>query len=372
MRRLRIGIIGLGGIAQMMHLPHFAEHDERFELVALADTHRPTLEAVGARYHVPNLYTDYREMLSSADVEAVGIFHGGSHRDSVIAALHAGKHVFVEKPLAWNAQEVEEIAEAAQQSGTVMQIGYHKRYDPGFLEARKLVADMSDIAYARITVLHPEDTLGWAAHRVRRGDGVIVEGHRGAPSFADAVRNSRQALAEGALAPAVDAVLGARRADPRLRLAYGMATVSLIHQVYMLWGFLGEPQHIVHTDIWRDGLSIHSLFAYPTGLRVALDWHWLGDLKDYKEEYAFFGSDQRIYLTFPSPYFRNFPTPITVQGHDGETAWEKRIIVNYEEAFLKELLAFHDNVLAGRQPETGIAEALAHARFIERMIGQAV
>ncbi len=61
-----------------------------------------------------------------------------------------------------------------------------------------------------------------------------------------------------------------------------------------------------------------------------------------------------------------------MQGHDGETAWEKRIIVNYEEAFLKELLAFHDNVLAGRQPETGIAEALAHARFIERMIGQAV
>lgn len=363
-----MGIIGLGGIAQMMHLPHLAEYDERFELAALADAHRPTLQAVGAHYHVRDLYADYNALLARPDIDAVGIFHGGSHRDSVIAALAAGKHVFVEKPLAWNAREVEQIAAAAHGTDAILQVGYHKRYDPGFVAAREMVSAMPDIAYARITVLHPEDTLGWAAHRVRRGDGAIIEGHRDAPPFAAAVESSLQGLAEGALSPAVDEVLGARRTDRRLRLAYGMATVSLIHQVYMLWGFLGAPEDVLHTDVWRDGLSIHSLIGYPGGLRVALDWHWLGGLKDYKEEYAFFSSDQRIYLTFPSPYFRNFPTPITVQGHEGETAWEKRIIVNYEEAFRNELLAFHDNVLAGRQPQTGLDEALAHARFIQRMI----
>jgi hypothetical protein len=128
---------------------------------------------------------------------------------------------------------------------------------------------------------------------------------------------------------------------------------------------------VLSTDLWRGGLSMHSIFTYPNGLHVTLDWHWLSSLKDYREEYAFFTNDNRIYLTFPSPYMRNFPTPITVQGHEGELAWEKKIIVSYDEPFRLELLAFHDNVISRRQPETGVAEALEHAHFIQQMIDAA-
>lgn len=371
MRRIRVGIIGLGGIAQMMHLPHLTEYDSHFEVVAAADTHAPTLTAVADHFHIPQRYTNYHDLLNQSGVEAVLVLHGGSHHDSVIAALHAGKDVFAEKPLAWNVREVEEIAAVLAQTDRILQVGYHKRYDPGFLYAREQVKAMKEMAFARITVLHPDDGLGWSTHRVRRGDGNILEGHRSPASFADIVAGGRSGLAGGALAPMVDEALGARKDDPSLRLAYGMMTVSLIHQVYTLWGFFGAPVRVISTDIWREGLAIHSVIEYPENLRVTLDWHFLTRLKDYKEEYAFFGDDQRVYLTFPSPYLKNFPTPVVVQGHDEETAWEKRIIVNYDEAFRNEMLAFHSNIVERTRPETGIEEAVAHAHFIQQMIDAA-
>ncbi len=95
--------------------------------------------------------------------------------------------MFVEKPLAWNVREVEQIAAALGKTDRILQVGYHKRYDPGFLHAREQVKTMRDMGFARITVLHPDDGLGWSTHRVRRGDGNIIEGHRPAGSFAESV-----------------------------------------------------------------------------------------------------------------------------------------------------------------------------------------
>ncbi len=371
MKRLRFGVIGCGGIAQMMHLPHLTEH-EQFEVVALADVHAPTLYAVGERYHVDARYTDYHDLLARGDVDAVGIFHGGSHHDTVMDALDAGKHIFVEKPLAWNLREVEEIVTRATQSDRIVQVGYHKLYDPGFAYARDQVQAMRDLGYARITVLHPDDRLGWSTHRIRRGDGVIQEGHAQPNSWAETIAAEREGSAGGSVAALVDEALGARKDDLRLRLAYGEMQGSLIHQVYMLFGFLGEPERVLHTDVWRDGMSIHSLIAYPGDLRVALDWQYLANVKDYREEYAFFGNSDRVYMQLPSPYLHSFPSPVIVQGGDGELAWEKRVIVSYDEAFRRELLAFYDNVMEIKQPISSVEDALEHALFIQQLIDAAV
>jgi hypothetical protein len=73
-------------------------------------------------------------------------------------------------------------------------------------------------------------------------------------------------------------------------------------------------------------------------------------------------------LQFPSPYYRNFPSPVIVQGGDGELTWEKRITVSYEEAFRNELLTFHDNVRENTMPVSSVADAVKHSRFIQELI----
>lgn len=372
MSRLRVGVIGCGAIGQVAHIPHLNRYDEKFELVAISDIHRPTLDAVGDHYHVAGRYTDWRELVVRQDVDAVVICHNGSHRDTAIGALETGKHVFVEKPLAWNLREAKEVAAVAAKSDQVLQVGYHKLHDPAFAYAKEQLQQMSDVGFGRITVLHPANELGLSPHRIRRGNGVFQEGHVDTGTWEQQVSGQLAGDAGGSLAILVDEALGTRKDDPALRLAYGQLNGSIIHQIYTLFGFLGKPSRIVNATVWREGLSIHVLIEYPKDLRVSLDWHFLQDLKDYREEYAFFGNDQRVMMQLPSPYFLNFPSPVIVQGHEGETAWEKRIIVNYEEAFANELLAFYDNVQAGRKPVLcSIDDAVAHAEFIQKVIDKA-
>jgi predicted dehydrogenase len=366
--RLRMGVIGCGAIAQIMHVPYIVEYDEKFELVALADAYKPILDAVADRYGVTNRYTDWREMVARPDIDAVVLAHSGSHHDTVIASLNAGKHVFVEKPLAWNVREVEDVAACASGSNRVVQLGYHKLYDPAYHFARDEVAKMRDLGFVRITVMHPTNELGFSPHRIRRGNDVVVEGHVDPGTWEHQIGMQLKGVSGGEVAPLTDEALGARKGDPHLRMAYGMLVQSIIHQVYTMFGLLGEPSGVVNASQWREGTSIHALIQYPGDVRCSLDWHYLSHLKDYHEEYAFYGNFERVKLQFPSPYFRNFPSPVIVQGGEGELAWEKRITVSYEEAFRNEMLAFHDNVVNGKTPVSSVQDGVKHARFIQQII----
>lgn len=367
---LRIGVIGCGAIAQIMHLPYMLD-DARFQVVALADANRSVLDAVGDRYQIERRYVDWRDLLAQPDIEAVALLHSGSHHDTLIAALDANKHVFCEKPLAWNVREAEEIAARAAQSDRIVQIGYHKLYDPAIPYVKTQLEQMHDLAFARITVLHPDNTLGLSPHRIRRANGVIEEGHRDVPAWEPFVQAQLDGTASGAVGRLVDEALGARKSEPRLRLGYGLLVQSIIHQIYTMYGLLGQPSRVVSLEIWREGMSLHGVIEYPNDLRCTLDYHYLPDLKDYREEYAFYGNHERVTLQFPSPYLRNFPSPVIVQGGEGELAWEKHVIVSYDEAFRREILSFYDNVRQHQVPATTITDAVQHLRFIQQLIDAA-
>lgn len=368
MTPIRIGVIGCGAIAQVMHLPYLADHPEQFEIAALADVSGPTVEAVGERYGIERRYTDWRAMLANESVDAVGLFHGGSHHDTTIAALDAGKHVVVEKPLAWNLREAREVQAAAHKSDRTVQVAYHKLYDPGFGYAKQEIDKMRDLGFARITVLHPWNDLGLSPHRIRRGNGRIDEGHREPPTLEEEIARSLSGFTGPELGPLANEVLGDRADDPQLQVAFGIMTSSLIHQVYSMFGFLGTPNRVISTDVWRGGFSIHSVIEYSDNLLVTMDWHQLTHLKDYREEYAFYGNYERVTMQLPSPYFKHFPSPVIVQGGEGELAWEKRVTVSYEEAFHREWAAFYENVTQGKTPISNVDEAVKHMAFIQQMI----
>ena len=363
-RPLRVGVLGCGAIAQIMHIPYLVEH-ECFELASLCDAYPPVLEAVGERWGVARRYTDMAEFYASDALDAVVICHSGTHRDSVLAALAAGLHIFVEKPLVYNLREAEEIVAAAAGSDRVIQLGYHKLYDPAFEYARDRVREMRDLGFVRVTVLHPLNDLGWSPYRLRRGDGRILAGHIEPADWQTMYETQLRDMVGGALTPLVDEALGENAGNDHLRLAYATLCTSLIHQIYTMDGLLGEPTGVRSCEVWRQGLSLHILLEYPGDVRSSWDWHFLSHLKDYHEEYAFYGNHDRVFWQFPSPYFRNFPSPIVIQGGSGELSWEKRVTVSQDEAFERELLAFHENITQGKTPHSSLADALRHARLTQ-------
>lgn len=365
---IRIGVIGCGAIAQIMHIPYLIEH-ERFQVVSFCDVSEPVLRDVADRYHINNRYTDHRELLANDDLDAVAICHAGSHRDTVIEAIEAGKHVFVEKPISFSLRETQDIADVARKSDRILQIGYHKLYDPAFAFVKEQIEQMQDIGIVRITVLHPVNALGFSPHRIRRGNGKIVEGHVDPGTWESNRSGQLKGLSGGKLEAIIDNALGEHKDNTDVRLAYGTIFSSLIHQIYTMYGLFGEPEKVVSTDIWREGYSIHSVIQYAQGFRVMLDWHFLSHLKDYDEEYAIYGNHDRVMLNFPSPYFRNFPSPVTIQGGEADLSWKKVVTVSHGEAFENQLLAFYDNVINQQTPKlSGIEDALKHARFSQELI----
>ncbi len=367
MAKIRVGVMGCGGIAQMMHIPYLIEIPD-FELVALSDTNEAVMNDVGAKFHVERRYTDWRELLAQTDLDAVAILHSGSHRETVIAALDAGKHVFVEKPLAWTLRETLDVQQRAAASDRVVQLGYHKLYDPGFAFAKEHLAEIDDLAFVDCTVLHAADSFNRAPYPILRGSGDIGQFDYNLPDWETMLRDTQENMLTGEFGSLIGEALGERRGDPRLHFGFGMLAASVIHQIYTLFGFLGDPLEVLHADFWRGGHSMHILFAFPNEVRCAINWHNLPYLNDYRETYSFYGNHKRMKFELPGPYYRNVPSPVTLQGGDGELSWEKRVIVSYREAFHNELLAFADSIVNGTPTRASIADAVKHSRFIEDIV----
>lgn len=141
MAAIGVGIVGLGRIG-WLHAEHLAGAVPGARLVAaaVAPEQRRELEATG-RAPCP-LVADTAELVARSDVDAVVIASPASlHRDHIILAAAAGKPVFAEKPLADSVADARAVVAAVERAGIPFQIGFQRRYDPGYLRARQLIAE---------------------------------------------------------------------------------------------------------------------------------------------------------------------------------------------------------------------------------------
>ncbi len=336
MDRLRIGVIGCGLIAQVMHLPNLRDLDDRYEIAALCDLSGEVLEALGAHYHVPRRYTDWRELVASPDVDAVLVSTPGSHAPQAIAAAGAGKHVLVEKPMCFTLREADAMIAAAERAGVTLMVAYMKRYDPGYVYARDLVRSLSDVRYVQVNVLHPAEPPNFAHHRVVRGADVEA-------AVLARLRDEADALVREAIGEVPPVV-----AMNYVEILLG----SIIHDISALSGLFGPPSAVLFAELWDEGQGLTATFQYAGEARGVLTWTFLDHVRHYDEEIAVMAESARVRIKFPSPYFRNMPTPIVVEGMEGEANWVKTVTTSYEEAFKEELRHFHTCVTTGARPET--------------------
>jgi predicted dehydrogenase len=138
-RRLRVGVLGCGPIAQAAHFEACtkARNADLYAICDVADDLRDRMQAT----HAPTrAYSDYDSMLADPDVEAVVVaISDGFHVTAVMDALRAGKHVLCEKPLGITVEEVEQLRTVTDQSGKFLQVGHMKRFDAGLQAAKEFV-----------------------------------------------------------------------------------------------------------------------------------------------------------------------------------------------------------------------------------------
>jgi predicted dehydrogenase len=243
-------------------------------------------------------------------------------------------------------------------------VGYHKRYDPAFRRAHEAVRSMRDVRYVEVTVLHPDD----GDYRTHHSILPEPDAPRSAASEEAADRGLLETVSRGPMAPLVDDMVGAD-APAEQRVAAFLLYQSLLHDVDLVRGLLGEPEQVVAAHIWRNGLAQTSVTRFAGNGRVNMSWVSVPGLKHYEETVRVVSPEARVSLVFPSPYLRHLPTPLTIEraGQDGALVVEQHT-VSYEEAFRAELVHFRECVLGGKRPDTAVDEALGDMRWIQAII----
>jgi len=350
-RRLRVGLVGTGLIAQVMHLHYLAELGDRFEVAAVCDIVADSARACAGRYRIPAVFTDWRELIRHP-LDAVLVLTSGSHAPAAEAAARAGRHVFVEKPMCFSVAEGRAMVAAAEEAGVTLMTGYPKRYDPAFARFAAEAARLAGEArLLRVTTL--ESPLGpYVAHYPLLPRPPVPAGL--AQQLArDSAARVREAIGE---------------ASPLERHVYEMVLLdTLVHELNTVRGLLGEPDRLEYVSLAEQSVTVMLRFG---ALPAAIHWIDLPGIARYSMEFALYAPDRRVTLSFPSPFLRGEPAVLAIEGGEAGTArsWRTEETVSYESGFRAELAAFHDGATGGAAPVTSGRDGLRDIALCQAII----
>lgn len=140
MKPVRVGFVGVGALVTKQHLPNCAKNP-RFAVTAACDLDAPRLDQYARRYGVPYTTPRYQDLLARPDVDAVVVaVNPSQHPIIAAAAIEAGKHVYVEKPLAESLEESLKLGELARRKGVRLAVGYNRRFAPAMQDLQQIIA----------------------------------------------------------------------------------------------------------------------------------------------------------------------------------------------------------------------------------------
>jgi predicted dehydrogenase len=178
MEKVRIGIVGLGWVSQVVHLPILTRLPEA-DIVAVCDRDRSRAKLVAEKFGIRRSYTDLDQMLANEGLSAAIIATStDAHRDATLAVLKAGCDVLVEKPIARHYTEAVEMADSARVSKKKLMVGMNHRFRPDTMLLRSLIEakELGKLFYVRVGWLRKRRTDStWAMQKEKSGGGVFVD-----------------------------------------------------------------------------------------------------------------------------------------------------------------------------------------------------
>lgn len=357
-QRLRVGVVGGGLIAQLVHLPLLSADAARFEIAALADPSERVRAGLAARYSIPRTFADQRALLEQPLDAVIVCAPNALHAAIVLDALDAGVHVLVEKPLCLDAADASRIDERRRATGLVVQVGYMKRFSPSY---EALAADIAltgpalrlvscvtvDPVLARqftpAGFVAASDVAPVAASGVRDAAGAQVAGAIGSehPSHVDAFS---------------DAFLGA-----------------LVHDVNLVQGALGPVTgRVIDAFAEPAGRVAGGTVELEGGGRWSMCWLLSDGAGEFGEDLRFLGDGGEWRLRLPAPYRRQDAGTYTRRHRSDAAGWRAIADESYADPYERQLEHFHACVTAGETCRNPPEEAAADIALLTRMFRAAL
>ena len=182
MEKLKVGIIGCGGIANQKHLPSLTANSDKCEIVAFCDIIEERAVKACEQYGAPGakVYTDHQELLKDPAIDVVHVLTPNvSHCEITVHAFEAGKHVLCEKPMAANTADAKKMIDAWKASGKKFTIGYQNRFRPEVqnLKAACEAGELGDIYYGKAHAVRRRAVPTWGVfpNKALQGGGPLID-----------------------------------------------------------------------------------------------------------------------------------------------------------------------------------------------------
>lgn len=340
MSRIKVGLIGLGEVAQLMHLPLLAD-DPRFDIAAVTDVSKSLVDHVAARYGVPTRHASAEALIADPALDAVFILTPDFlHAPLLEASIKAQKHVFIEKPAALTADELRPLVKLNETNKKTVFVGYMRRFAPAFLALKDRLPPRDEIRHVRIRDLIRESQF--FVDQTRN----IFKPTDVPQAAIDTGRAETQRL--------LKSVMGEARPD-QIR-AYQVLTGLSSHSFSAMRELFGAPVKVAAARQHR-GENVMVFFDY--GSFTALYEAVIHDVARFDAGIDVLTLNQQFRINYDTPYIRNLPTRLEITTSELNSTRTETIGPFYEDAFRVELKAFHHSVTTGEPPKTLLSDSLA-------------
>ena len=177
--KVRVALIGAGGMGMNVHLPCLASLSD-VELVAVCDVVEEKAREAAQEFGIPQIFTDYNEMLSTADPQVVyAVLRPQDLYEPAAVALVQGRHLFVEKPLAMTAKQAQMLAYLAHEHSCLTAVGFQRRHIPALTALKPRVEEQGPIHQATVSFLKGGQHFPYDTHAGLYGaviDNLTVDG----------------------------------------------------------------------------------------------------------------------------------------------------------------------------------------------------
>ncbi|KZL02380.1 MULTISPECIES: Gfo/Idh/MocA family oxidoreductase [unclassified Pseudovibrio] len=336
---LSVGIIGLGEVAQLMHLPLLAD-DARFTISAISDVSNELMEYIGDRYGVAKRYAAASDLIADRSLDAIFILTPDHlHADLLSEAMKAGRHVFIEKPVCLNKHQIPPLLEEQKSSNSVVFVGYMRRYSRSFLALKDRMPDLANIRHVRI-----RDIIREAPYFTRQTRPVV----RGSDVPQEIITKGQQRTTA-----MLREIMGENASEDQLR-AYQVLTGLSSHSFSAMRDLLGMPKAVSYAK-QHGGETVMVLFDY--GHFTALYEAVISDIAEFDAGIEVLTQTERYHVTYDTPYIRNLPTQLSITRSTDEQTTKEVIGPSYEDPFRIELDAFYKAIVDGEFYETTLTDA---------------
>lgn len=334
-KRLNVGVVGTGEVAQVIHLPILAALQEKFQISALCDISEESLLYTSKKYGVTNLYTDAKELVKQTDLDLVLVLNSDEyHAEVAVDAANAGKHVLIEKPMALTLEDADAIIDAKNKNNVKIMVGYMRRYAPAFEAAIKEIGELDKVLYARV-----RDIIGSNSYFVDQS-GTYPKRFTDIPGSAMTDRNERAMdITKRALGDA----------NPQLASIYRLLGGLGSHDLSVMREALGMPVNVAGAS--ANGNFLNVLFEYEdftVNYETGIDGH--GRFDAHLEVY---GPQKTVRVEYDTPYIKSLPIKLIVSETNADGIYKESVIrPTYVDPYTIELETLYDAIVNNKAIKT--------------------